>query len=139
LSNIVEIAESWIGTPYQYGSMQKGKGVDCAKFVYAVCREAGVVPEGDPPPHMPPGWAQVPKTRVEYDNFSKQILRYGYKIPINERKPGDFVTFIYNGVESHIGVIAEDDCVIHAVSEKKVKKQRLSLKNVCNIYRANNG
>jgi len=133
---IIEIAESWIGTPFIYGACQKGRGVDCAKFIYSVFKEYGAIDTDDLPPHLPANWNCGKIGKENPDIFKKQLLRYGKIVPFVDRQPGDVISFLYHGVESHVGVLTEDECIIHAVSGKRVMKQRLrSYNNVCAVYR----
>lgn len=41
-TRLVEEAESWIGTPFRHQGNLKGIAVDCAQFIAAVARDAGV-------------------------------------------------------------------------------------------------
>lgn len=49
-AKIVEIARSWIGTPYRHQACAKGAGADCLGLIRGVWREAvGSEPETPPP------------------------------------------------------------------------------------------
>lgn len=137
MNSIVSIAESWLGTPFVHGACIKGQGVDCSKFIFSVFQEYGHIKKKDLPPHLPPDWNLMPVDKIDKDIFIKQLLRYGIKIPYDDREPGDVISFLYNGIESHVAILVEDDCIIHAVREKKVKKQRLRRYkgNICSVYR----
>ena len=43
-NRIVDVARSWLGTPYHHGARVKGVGVDCGTLVAEVFTEAGVIP-----------------------------------------------------------------------------------------------
>lgn len=132
---ICRIAEEWIGTPFKYGACRKGHGVDCAKLVLAVFKEAGVMDEGVYPPHQHKDWAAGKD--VDPNVFRNELLKYGDPVPYDDRQPGDVITFRYRGIESHLGILVEDDCIVHAYIGKDVMKQRLScFPNVCAVYRA---
>ena len=135
---VCDIAESWIGTPYKYGVKVKGKGVDCARFILSVYQEAGLIPVGFHPPHQHKDW--VLGKNVNRNAFSDEILKYGEKVEYDDRQAGDVASFLYNGIESHLGIIVEDDFIIHAKTGEGVKKQKFTLyKNVCGIYRLKEG
>ena len=137
MNQIVAIAESWIGTPFRYGASIKGKGVDCAKFVFMVFKELGAIQTNDLPPHLPPCWNDVVESQgIDPNIFRNQLLKYADIVPFNDRRAGDVISFIYRGLESHVGILVEDDCIVHAKTGRRVVKQRLrSLTNVCSVYR----
>ena len=135
---ICDIAETWLGTPFVYGACRKGCGVDCAKFILGVFKEAGLLEQGVYPPHQHKDWNAG--KNVNPDTFMNEILKYGNKIPFDERQPGDVISFIYRNVESHLAILVEDDCIIHAHDGREVIKKRLrSFSNVCSVYRIKNG
>lgn len=132
--DVPAIALEWVGTPYVYGAKVKGKGVDCARFIIAVFQEAGLIPRGYKPPHQHKDWLYG--KNVKADVFVREIVKYGRKIEYQNRRPGDVVSFLYNGIESHLGIIVDDDCIVHAVDKQQVKKVRLrSYSNLCSVYR----
>lgn len=136
VATIPAIAESWLDTPYVYGACVKGKGVDCARFIMAVYREAGFVPPGYRTPHQHKDWHYG--KHVDKDVFMREVLKFAHRISIEDVRPGDVVSFLYNGIESHLAIVVGDGCIVHAVSGSRVKKQLLrSLDNVCSVYRAN--
>lgn len=136
LATIPEIAESWEGTPYIYGACVKGKGVDCARFIMAVYQKAGFVPPGYRTPHQHREWHYG--KHVDKDVFVREILKFSHKISPDDIQPGDVISFLYNGIESHLAIVVGDGCIIHAVSGSRVKKQLLrTLNNICSVYRVN--
>ena len=136
MKNVVDIAYSWIGTPYCYGASKKKVGVDCVRFILAVFKEAELIPKGVSPPHQHVDW--IYGKNVDKDVFKRYIMKYAFEINYDNREPGDVVTFYYNGIESHMGIIVDDDCVIHAMADRAVVKNRLRImNNICMVYRAN--
>ena len=134
LKKVSDIAETWVGTPYKYGVKVKGRGIDCARLILSVFQEAGLIPEGFKPPHQHKDWTLGKD--VKEDVFSNHILKYGEKINYDDRQEGDVVSFIFNGIESHLAILVKDDFIIHAKTGEGVKKQRFKqYKNVCAIYR----
>jgi len=66
VNNIVEIARSYVGTPFQHQGRQKGVGIDCAGLVECVARDAGYqVPVHDNYGRLPYA-GQLEKTLSRY-------------------------------------------------------------------------
>jgi cell wall-associated NlpC family hydrolase len=136
---IVEEAESWIGTPYQFGAKEKGKGVDCAEFGIMPWKNVGLIPIGVQVLRQHKDW--IHGKSVDKDAFKNFILKFGYEVPFDDRLPADMITFYYRGkdniaIESHVAILVCDDHIVHAQSGRKVKKHHLSThKNVCSVYR----
>ena len=134
---ICDIAKTWLGTPFVYGACRKGSGVDCAKLILGVFKEAQLLDNGVHPPHQHRDWNAG--KNVNPDVFKNEILKYADKIPFDERQPGDVISFIYRKVESHLAILIEDDCIIHAYQGREVIKKRLrSFGNICSVYRIRN-
>ena len=135
---IVEEAYSWLGTPYHQGCCIKGinGGISCGDLPVDIFKVMGFIPKSFKLPYIYKDWHRGLKKNVPEDLFRNIILKFGYEISFKERCRGDVITFKYNNIESHIAIIVEDDCIIHAVSGKGVKKQRLrNYKNICSVYR----
>ncbi|MGB9702336.1 MAG: C40 family peptidase [Candidatus Kapaibacteriota bacterium] len=100
---IIEVAENWIGTPYQYGGDSK-KGVDCSAFVQNVYSSLGV---------------NLPRTAQQQYNFIPRISQ-------DELKPGDLIFFGKNSSVSHVAIYIGNGKMIHASSSQGVIKQDLN-------------
>ena len=136
ITKIIQEAYSWIGTPYKQGCCVKGKngGIDCGFFMAEIFKASGVVPHYYKPPIIPKSKELVPP-----ELFRNELLKFGNIVPFKERQIADVITLVFDGKESHVMVLVDDDCVIHAVSHRGIKKQRLrSYKNIGFVYRANN-
>jgi NlpC/P60 family protein len=89
-SEIVDFAETFIGTPYRYGSKDPSVGFDCSGFIYYVFSHFDI---------------KVPRSSVEYTNL-------GMEVSVQDAKPGDLILF--TGTDStirvvgHIGIITEN-------------------------------
>jgi len=138
MTDIGIIAESWIGTPYRYGGAHKQKGVDCVRFITSVFKEAGILRKGYQPPKQHRDWMFGKK--IDKDYFKNELLKFCNIENITDRKEDDVISFFYDGVESHLGIIVEDDNVIHAPSGRKVMKHPFKMlkTKAVNIYRAKN-
>lgn len=45
---VVDVAQSWVGTPYHHMARVKGAGVDCGQLLLGVFHEADLIPFVDP-------------------------------------------------------------------------------------------
>jgi NlpC/P60 family putative phage cell wall peptidase len=116
---IIDIARTWIGTPYRHQSSIKGEGCDCVGMVRGVYREFFGV-ENDPenmPPYQP-NWYEV-------DQKDPLLLfgrRHLEEVPFEEMMPSDILVFrMKRGVSAkHCGIITSTDTMVHAYSKQKV-------------------
>ena len=137
---IINEAVSWLGTPYDYGSAEKGKGIDCAKFLLAVYKKVGLIRPGFQPPHMNPDWSF--KADADPAAFKEFILKCGHEVPFDERLPGDIVSYQFPGYagrlyETHLAILIENDLIIHAVRDHEVMRHRMTaFNNIKSVYRA---
>jgi len=137
---LVDIAYTWMNTPYIQGARQKNRGIDCGNLVLAVFQEAGLIQNNYRLPYIYKDWHRGKLKDVDVNLFKNILLKFSDIIPFEKHGRGDVVSFFYNKIESHVAVIVDDDCIIHAVSNHGVKKQRLrNYGNVCAIYRIKNG
>jgi hypothetical protein len=93
-SQIVVIAEEYLGTPYRYGGASKS-GVDCSGLLYAVYNEAISV--------------VLPRTAAA-------MYSYGIEIEREDLRAGDAVFFNTTGGISHVGLYIGGNRIIHAAS-----------------------
>lgn len=107
---VIEIARSWIGTPYHHNAHMKGVGVDCAFFLAEVFQEAQLV-DKIPIPHSSP---QFMLHRNE-ELYKKEVANRATEISENEVQPGDIVLFRIGRVFAHGAIIISwPDQVIHS-------------------------
>ncbi|MBV9328082.1 MAG: C40 family peptidase [Chloroflexi bacterium] len=96
-SQIIQLAQSWLGVPYQFGGCSRG-GVDCSCLVLNVYAALGI--------HLP---------RVAVDQFNATQ-------PISDPQPGDLV-FFANTCEpgiSHVGIYIGNGLQINAPTTGQV-------------------
>jgi len=101
-NNIIDEAESWIGTPYVYGGNSRN-GIDCSALVCQVYQSVGET---------------VPRTSQQQFDFVKQI-------DFIEKKPGDLLFFKNNRAISHVGIYVGNGYMIHASTSSGVIKQSI--------------
>ena len=137
---ICDHAMSCVGTPYEYGCSAPGKGFDCATFGLWPYKKAGLIRPGTTPPSQHRDW--IHHRDADPNVFRDFILQFANQVLFDDRLPADLVTFYLVGnagkkIESHVGILLFDDTVVHAVSEKQVKRQRLlKVPSLCAVYRA---
>lgn len=88
--SILLFAQTLIGVPYLYASMDPAKGFDCSGFINYVFNRFGI---------------KVPRSSRDFENF-------GQTIPLAEIKKGDIILF--TGTDSTIKVIGHIGITISA-------------------------
>jgi NlpC/P60 family putative phage cell wall peptidase len=107
----VEIARSWIDTPYRHQHSTKGVGCDCLGLIRGVYREI----HDDEPEVMPnysPSWGEVEGRELMLEAAARHLT----PIPITDRQPGDVLIFrMRRGmIAKHCGVMVTGDRMVHA-------------------------
>lgn len=108
-SKIVEIAKTFLRTPYHHMGRVKGAGVDCLTLLVEVYREAGLIPKIDLP-YYPKDWHM---NRSE-ERYLKGLLQYA--VETDEKKPGNIIIWKYGRCYSHAAIIIDYPIFIHAYS-----------------------
>ncbi len=101
---VVQIARSWIGTPYVHQASVRGAGCDCLGLLRGVWRELrGAEPE-DPPPYSP-DWAEA----TGHETLYRALARHLGEIDPRDLAPGDIALFrmASRGPAKHCGIAAE--------------------------------
>ena len=100
-NELVRYAKTFLGTPYKYGSVEPGRGLDCSGFVYLVFKNFKVKPP----------------------RVSKDYTYEGVEISLKDARPGDIILFTgsnnKSGIVGHMGIITENKRklkFIHAAS-----------------------
>ncbi len=99
---ILKEADEWIGTPYGFGKADKGKACDCSGLVVgAYERAAGI---------------KLPRTSAKQKEYCKKLKK-------KDVQPAD-LCFFATGKDpekvSHVGIMIDENCFIHASSTKGV-------------------
>lgn len=122
----MQIARSWIGTPYVHQASVKGAGCDCLGLLRGVWRELhGEEPE-TPPPYAP-DWSEATGEETLY----KALRRHLREIDKRDIAPGDVALFrmLPSGPAKHCGIIASNPLgctLIHARQNKRVSEESFS-------------
>lgn len=111
---VVQVARSWIATPYHHMAMVKGVGVDCAMLVIAVFREAGVVSPEDVQPYSPQWFLN----RGE-EKYLHEIRKYAHET--TDPKPGDIAVYKIGRLFAHGAIIVDPGwpVIVHALSQAR--------------------
>lgn len=106
-AKVVEIAKTWLLTPYHSGARIRGAGVDCAMLPAEVYREAGLIPLVEPG-HYPPDW----HLHQDEERYLATVLAHAR--PTDTPRPGDFVLFKVGRSFAHGAIIVDWPLVIEA-------------------------
>lgn len=101
-------AEGWLGTPYRYGSREKGRGVDCSGFVMQVYSNALGI--------------KLPRNSAEQQQWCTPLRKH------DDLETGDLIFFTARkgkGGVSHVGIYIGEGNVIHASTSRGVIVQPL--------------
>jgi NlpC/P60 family putative phage cell wall peptidase len=111
---IVKEALTWLNTPYHHQAGVKGAGVDCAMYVLCVGRNINIVDPNIKAPKYSTQWHLHNK-----EELLLQTLEYFgcVEINISDMQPGDIVTFKFGRTTSHLGIVLENNQMIHAHQE----------------------
>jgi NlpC/P60 family putative phage cell wall peptidase len=110
---IVDEANSWLGTKYHNAARIKGVGVDCAQLIYMVYHQFGLIPEL-PAEARSPRWFIANRDSSYLDS----VLKYAAEIKEEQIQPGDLVLYRTPSfpVFHHGGiVISWPHIMVHAV------------------------
>jgi len=133
---IVKHAKSLLDAPYVWNGVQPERGSHCATFGLTPYKMAGLIPKSAKLPIHHRDW--MLGKDVDPNEFRDYILQFGVEISFDDRKPADLVTFMFRGIESHVGIITDvdPDWFTHQPSGCTVKFDRLlEIGSLKSIYR----
>lgn len=105
---ILEIARSWLGTPYHHEACLKGVGVDCAQLLVGVYKEFDPKVYADIPTYSPQ-W-HLNRGEEKYLEVVRQHMTEIEGPPL----PADIAMWKFGRCFSHGGIVVEWPLVIHA-------------------------
>lgn len=106
--HVIEVAKSWLRTPYHHEARLKGIGVDCGQLLAGVFEEAGMIPHIEFG-HYSFDWAQHSHEET-YLDFVHQYAHTIDHLP----GPADLVLWRMGHSFSHGAIVVEWPHVIHA-------------------------
>lgn len=122
MSRVVDIASTWIGTPYLHQASVKGAGTDCLGLMRGIWRELyGAEPEVVPAYTL--DWSEPQGD----ERLWRAALRH--LVPADTPEPGQVLLFRMRdgAVAKHLGVAATPTTFIHAYSGHGVVESPLSI------------
>lgn len=116
-ARVIDVARSWLGTPYHDQASVKGVGCDCAGLARGIWREI----VGEEPIRLPAysrDWGEV-GSRETFADFVRPFL-----IEIDPHAPGPGSLLLFRmrreGPAKHCGVLLDDGTFIHALERRGV-------------------
>ena len=109
---VVELARSWLGTPYHSHARVKGVGVDCAQILAAVYEDAGIVE------HVDLGnYARQHHLHQQDELYLHWLEKCGARRISTAPEPGDIGVWKFGLTHSHGGIVIEggaDPLILHS-------------------------
>lgn len=105
---VVEVAKTWLRTPYHHAGRVKGAGVDCLTLLAEVYHEAGLI-EKVKIDYYPMDW-HLHRSAERYLNG---LFDYAREIE-NNPLPGDIVLWKFGRCFSHGAIVVSWPTVIHS-------------------------
>ena len=109
MMDYVDIARSYIGTPFKHQGRLPGVGLDCAGVVVCALREAGY-PVADAA-----AYGRIPN----HGMFVKVVEMNYNRVTIAEIQHGDAMIFAFRNEPQHIAIYTGNETLIHAYQEVK--------------------
>ncbi len=107
--NIVEKAREYVNTKFRHQGRIKGVGIDCAGLIVCVGKELGITEYDNRE------YGRLPNAN-RMENILKENL---IEIQIHEALPGDVLFFAFDAEPQHVGILSENNYVIHSYAAVK--------------------
>ncbi len=125
MTDIVNVARSWIGTPYQHQASLRGVGCDCLGLLRGIWRDL----RGEEPEAIPayaPDWAAGGG-----EHLREALARHLTPVDPRDLAPGDVLLFrmAAQSPARHCGLLAQRDgalTLIHARQNRAVREEAFS-------------
>jgi cell wall-associated NlpC family hydrolase len=112
-ARILDIARTWLRTPWHHRARLRGAGVDCAQYLIGVYAEAGLVDEFDTGDY-PPDWMQH-RSEERFLAFVQQ-----YADQVEAPLPGDLAVYLVGRCFSHGAIVIAWPEIIHASNRDRM-------------------
>ncbi len=114
---VIEVAESWIGTPFHHQGRVKGRrgGVDCAMLLLEVFLAAGVIKGGTGVSPAIPNYSQQWHLHRAEEGYLEMVRTLGGR-EITTPLHGDIAVWKIGRAYSHGAIVLLWPCIIHAAA-----------------------
>lgn len=106
----VEIAKTYLNTPYHSGAKIKGVGIDCGQLLIAVHEDAGLLEIGE----CDPGYYSFEWHLHKHEEIYLTLVKRYCDIVYDDTQPGDIALFKFGKCVSHGGIMIDETKLIHA-------------------------
>jgi cell wall-associated NlpC family hydrolase len=121
-AKVIQIATTWLRTPYHPGARLRGVGVDCAQILVGVYSEAGYCPAietGDYSIQVHLHKPTSEEAEREITRYVDTILQWAVEIPEAAAAPGDMVLYKVAYGYAHGAIVVEwPGRIIHAMRDR---------------------
>lgn len=120
---VIQVARSWLGTPYHDQASLRGVGCDCLGLARGIWREV-VGPEPFPIPPYSRDWGETGPREVLADGARRMMP----EIAPSDVVPGALVLFRMQprAIAKHVGILTEPDSFLHAYERLGVIEELLA-------------
>jgi len=120
---VIEVALSWIGTPYHDQASLRGVGCDCLGLARGVWREV-VGPEPFPIPPYSRDWGETGPREVLAEGARRMMI----EMDPHDAGPGTLLLFRMrpHAIAKHVGILTEASTFIHAYERLGVIEEPLT-------------
>ncbi len=128
IQTLLDVLQTWQGTPFMDHVGRKGTGADCVRFVLGVLEECGQMPPVDWPPYvirhggtpMRDFWKQW------VQNHSAGVeVRFSKTNPTEVLQPGDVLVFAGLRVGNHVGIVSKSPSFWHSLLDYGVREDSI--------------
>jgi len=109
MTDYVDIARGYLGTPFRHQARLPGVGLDCAGVVVCALREAGREVEDVR------AYGRIPAHGL----FVKMVERHCERISVGDLRHGDLIMFAFRGEPQHLAIYTAEGTLIHAYQDVK--------------------
>jgi len=104
--DVVNVAKTWLGTPYHHQGRLKNVGVDCIGLVIGVAHELGISD------FEIKTYGRIPNGKMMLSLMRQEMI----EIPKTEKQSGDIGLFVFNRDPQHVAIFT-DDGMIHSYAQ----------------------
>lgn len=109
-NHLIDVARSWLNTPYHHAGRIKGVGVDCGTLLSEVSMETGLVERVVIEDYVH-DWHH---NRSE-EKYLGYVQRYAYEIDVADIEIGDILVWKFGRCFSHGAIYIGEGRIIHAL------------------------